>query len=149
MSVAATVAPTGKQNSFASRARASYLRCEVGDQQPRSLSVAFLKPVKDADMIKAAIKNLEGEAERQDKAYGKCVDDSCVMNVAAGEGTFSGSYKICYGKLTMLNFLIFQLYGQMAAWGEIAVGEYRPSRDYPSKSALIGMVAAGFGDCEE
>ncbi len=41
----ATVAPTGKQNSFASRARASYLLCETGNQQPRSLSVAFLKPV--------------------------------------------------------------------------------------------------------
>ena len=94
---AATVAPTGKQNSFASRARASYLRCEVGDQQPRSLSVAFLKPVKDADMIKAAIKNLEGEAERQDKAYGKCVDDSCVMNVAAGKGTLADIIKFATG----------------------------------------------------
>ena len=94
---AATVAPTGKQNSFASRARASYLRCEVGDQQPRSLSVAFLKPVKDADMLKAAIKNLEGEAERQNKAYGKCVDDSCVMNVAAGEGTLAEVIKFATG----------------------------------------------------
>ena len=45
----------------------------------------------------------------------------------------------------MLDFLIFQLYGQMAAWGDIAVGEYRPSRDYPSKSAIVGLVAAGLG----
>ena len=45
----------------------------------------------------------------------------------------------------MPDFLIFQLYGQMAAWGEIAVGEYRPSRDYPSKSAIIGLVAAALG----
>ena len=45
----------------------------------------------------------------------------------------------------MLDFLIFQLYGQMASWGEIAVGEYRPSRDYPSKSAIIGLVAAALG----
>jgi CRISPR system Cascade subunit CasC len=42
---AATVAPTGKQNSFASRARASYVLCEKSDAQPRNLSVAFLKPV--------------------------------------------------------------------------------------------------------
>lgn len=45
----------------------------------------------------------------------------------------------------MLDFLIFQLYGQMAAWGDIAVGEYRPSRDYPSKSAIVGLVAAALG----
>ena len=40
---ATTIAPTGKQNSFASRARASYCLCEAGSQQPRSLSVAFFK----------------------------------------------------------------------------------------------------------
>ncbi|MBA1329674.1 CRISPR-associated protein Cse4, partial [Candidatus Endoriftia persephone str. Guaymas] len=46
---AATVAPCGKQNSFASRARASYILCERGEAQPRSLSVAFLKPVAGQD----------------------------------------------------------------------------------------------------
>ena len=86
---AATVAPTGKQNSFASRARASYIRCETGDQQPRSLSVAFLKPVQGDNMLDTAIKNLEGEAARQDKAYGECVDASRVMNVVAGSGTLA------------------------------------------------------------
>ncbi|MDE3269541.1 MAG: type I-E CRISPR-associated protein Cas5/CasD [Pseudomonadota bacterium] len=45
----------------------------------------------------------------------------------------------------MPDFLVFQLYGQMAAWGDIAVGEYRPSRDYPSKSAIVGLVAAALG----
>jgi CRISPR system Cascade subunit CasC len=42
----AKIAPTGKQNSFASRAYASYIMAEKGDQQPRSLSIAFLKPVR-------------------------------------------------------------------------------------------------------
>ena len=65
----ATVAPTGKQNSFASRAYASYIRCEVGKQQPRSLSVAFLKPINKGDMLKESIKQLESEAERINKAY--------------------------------------------------------------------------------
>jgi len=55
---AAMIAPSGKQNSFASRARASYILCERGDQQPRSLSVAFLKPVKESDMLPAAIGQL-------------------------------------------------------------------------------------------
>ncbi|MDE3269542.1 MAG: type I-E CRISPR-associated protein Cas7/Cse4/CasC [Pseudomonadota bacterium] len=90
---ATTIAPTGKQNSFASRARASYVRCETGDQQPRSLSVAFLKPVQDGNMLDTAIKNLESEAARQDKAYGMCVDASCVMNVAAGNGTLADIIK--------------------------------------------------------
>lgn len=94
---AATVAPTGKQNSFASRARASYLRCEIGDQQPRSLSVAFLKPVKGDDALNTAINNLQDEAERQDRAYGKCVYDSCVMNVAAGKGTLADIIKFATG----------------------------------------------------
>ena len=36
---AAKIAPSGKQNSFASRARASYILAEKGDEQPRSLAV--------------------------------------------------------------------------------------------------------------
>ena len=94
---AATVAPTGKQNSFASRARASYLRCEIGNQQPRSLSVAFLKPVSGNDMLKSAIKNMEDEAKRQDDAYGSCVDSTCVMNVAAGSGKLEEVVKFATG----------------------------------------------------
>ena len=42
---AATVAPGGKQSSFASRARAFYALAEKGSGQPRSLAAAFLKPV--------------------------------------------------------------------------------------------------------
>lgn len=45
----------------------------------------------------------------------------------------------------MKEYLIFRLYGPMAAWGEIAVGWYRPSFAYPSKSAVVGLVAAALG----
>lgn len=45
----------------------------------------------------------------------------------------------------MVEYLIFQLYGPMAAWGDIAVGEYRPSFAHPSKSAIMGLVAAALG----
>ena len=41
----ATVAPGGKQATFGSRARASFLLAERGSEQPRSLSVAYLRPV--------------------------------------------------------------------------------------------------------
>ena len=41
--------------------------------------------------------------------------------------------------------LIFQLQGPFAAWGEQAVGEYRPSAEYPSQSAILGLLAAALG----
>lgn len=84
---AATVAPSGKQNSFGSRARASYLLCEVGSQQPRSLSVAFLKPVAGDDVFAEAVKSLEKSVANMDQAYGTCADFRSTMNVATGEGS--------------------------------------------------------------
>ncbi|MAF96248.1 MAG: type I-E CRISPR-associated protein Cas7/Cse4/CasC [Rhodospirillaceae bacterium] len=86
---AAQVAPTGKQNSFASRARASYILCETGDQQPRSLSVAFLKPIYNNDMLNASINALEENINSMDKAYGACADNRCTMNTVSGEGTLT------------------------------------------------------------
>lgn len=71
---AATVSPNGKQNSFASRARTSYLLCEVGKQQPRSLSVAFLKPVTKGDMLDVAKRRLDNTLKNMDQVYGVCAD---------------------------------------------------------------------------
>ncbi len=45
----------------------------------------------------------------------------------------------------MREYLMFRLYGPMASWGDIAVGEYRPSFAHPSKSAVMGMLAAAVG----
>lgn len=42
-------------------------------------------------------------------------------------------------------FLIFRLWGPMASWGEIAVGERRGSWSRPSRSAILGLVAAALG----
>lgn len=44
-----------------------------------------------------------------------------------------------------MQFLVFQLYGPLAAWGEIAVGEQRHSYSHPSRSAILGLVAAALG----
>lgn len=44
-----------------------------------------------------------------------------------------------------MQYLIFQLQGAMASWGEAAVGEYRGSHDYPTVSALAGLLAASLG----
>lgn len=68
----AKVSPTGKQNSFASRAYTSYLLAEIGSQQPRSLSVAFLKPVQGHDLLSDAIKSLTAQCDSFDKVYGVC-----------------------------------------------------------------------------
>ena len=48
-----------------------------------------------------------------------------------------------------MEYLLFRLYGPMASWGEIAVGEMRHSEVKPSKSALIGLLAAALGITRE
>lgn len=45
----------------------------------------------------------------------------------------------------MRDYLVFQLYGPLASWGDIAVGETRPSALTPTKSAILGLVAASLG----
>ncbi|MBV7315800.1 type I-E CRISPR-associated protein Cas7/Cse4/CasC [Shewanella sp. NIFS-20-20] len=84
---AVKVAPTGKQNSFASRAYASFALAEKGEQQPRQLSVAFLKPVNDADQAGAAIAALTNQVTNFDKVYGECADVRCQFNAITGEGS--------------------------------------------------------------
>jgi len=88
---ATTVSATGKQNSFASRAYASYILAEKGTRQPRSLSVAFLKPVSGQDMLTGAIVALEETRANMDKVYGPLSDVlPCVMNAGKGEGSLKG-----------------------------------------------------------
>jgi CRISPR system Cascade subunit CasC len=86
------VSPTGKQNSFASRAYAGFVLAEKGDQQPRSLAQAFLKPVKPnaekgEDTLTRAIKELTTRREHFNKVYGDCSDSSASFNVETGEGS--------------------------------------------------------------
>ncbi|MBE0448543.1 MAG: type I-E CRISPR-associated protein Cas7/Cse4/CasC [Actinobacteria bacterium] len=84
---AAKVGPNGKQNSFASRAYASYIIAEKGDQQPRSLSVAFLKPIRGYDVMNEAIKALETTQANMEKVYGPCAASNLVMNAEIGKGS--------------------------------------------------------------
>jgi len=44
-----------------------------------------------------------------------------------------------------MKYLLFRLYGPMCSWGDIAVGEIRPSFIHPSKSAILGFVAGALG----
>ncbi len=45
----------------------------------------------------------------------------------------------------MTQFLVFRLYGPMVAWGDIAVGERRPTANRPSRSAVLGLIAGALG----
>lgn len=85
----AKVSPTGKQNSFASRAYASYIMAEKGYQQPRSLSVAFLKPVRGDDVMSIAISELNAKREAMEKTYGPCASGFKTMNAITGEGSIT------------------------------------------------------------
>ncbi|MFN4207947.1 MAG: type I-E CRISPR-associated protein Cas7/Cse4/CasC [Agrobacterium albertimagni] len=85
----ATVSPTGKQASFASRARASFILAERGDEQPRQLSGAFLKPVKGADLMDLSIKALTDYRRRMKQAYGDAADNAAntaIMDITKPDG---------------------------------------------------------------
>ena len=84
---ATKVAPTGKQATFASRAYASYLLAELGDQQPRSLAVAFLEPVSGTSQMRDAIGRLEATLGTMDRAYGVTADRRYSVDVGEGKGS--------------------------------------------------------------
>jgi len=86
---AAKVSPNGKQNSFASRAYASYILAEKGEQQPRSLSVSFLKPVHGEDVLSKAIEAIVNKRANMEKVYGKCSEATKTMNAETGEGSLA------------------------------------------------------------
>jgi CRISPR system Cascade subunit CasC len=86
---AATVAPGGKQASFANRARAHYLLAERGDAQPRTLAGAFLKSARDADPLPDSIAKLEDWRNKLDAAYGPGAEATVTMDVPGGRGSLA------------------------------------------------------------
>ncbi len=72
---ACTVSPTGKQNSYASRAYASYCLAEKGNAQPRTLANAFLTPLKsDGDLLAEAVTKIENQRDIFDGIYGSTLE---------------------------------------------------------------------------
>lgn len=89
------VSPTGKQNSFASRAYAGFVLAEKGNQQPRSLAQAFLRPVtpdtkQGENTLTRAIAELNKRRDNFDKVYGACADRKYEINVETGDGNLPG-----------------------------------------------------------
>ena len=91
---AATVAPTGKQASYASRARAHFIMAERGDQTPRTLGAAFLKPVAGHDPMGDSVAALHGLRDAMDSAYGACADRRAEMSVG-GAGSLEDILAFC------------------------------------------------------
>jgi CRISPR system Cascade subunit CasC len=83
---AATVAPNGKQNSFAAFGRAGYMLAERGDQQPRTLAGAFARPVTGDDLMGRSIEALRTFRDNLDAAYSVTSQASVEMEVG-GTGT--------------------------------------------------------------
>lgn len=106
---AVMVSPKGKQNSFGSRAHASYVLVERGAQQPRSLSVAFLRPIAGQNQAEDAIQSLEKQVTAFDGAYGTGADrryvvcvqpdyDSPGFNGNAKQGNLAGLFDFLNGE---------------------------------------------------
>lgn len=81
---AAKTSPTGKQNSFASRSRAQYIMEEIGEDAPRTLGVAFQKPVggKDNDYLATSINRIKNLKAGYAKVYG---DEFETLEMNAGD----------------------------------------------------------------
>ena len=91
-------APAGKQNSFAHRPMAFYMRAEAGPRAPRDLSGAFFTPVdrklaelKVNDLQRGSIKALELTAEQIDACYhdGQTEKTCPPLNTLDGTGTLA------------------------------------------------------------
>lgn len=95
MQAAATVGPSGKQASFASRARAHYVLAERGVQQPRSLAIAFTPAIKGDDPIGGSIQALRQWRERLDRSYGPGAEATVEMSVSEGIGTLNEVIDFC------------------------------------------------------
>ncbi|WP_019577229.1 type I-E CRISPR-associated protein Cas7/Cse4/CasC [Curvibacter lanceolatus] len=80
------VGPSGKQNSYASRAYAHYALAEKGAQQPRALTLAYVKPVQGVDYAQEAIGALQRVRDNMDKVYGPCADSRSEIDVLQGQG---------------------------------------------------------------
>jgi CRISPR system Cascade subunit CasC len=91
---AATVAPRGKQNSFAAHGMAHYVLAEKGDRQPRTLAGAFARPIAGDDLMAQSISALEGFREQLDAAYGSAAEATARMEVGKG-GSLADVLRFC------------------------------------------------------
>lgn len=106
----ATATPSGKRNSFAHHSRASYLRAEWGQAQPRSLAGAFFRPVTGhehlegetgaaRDVLRASVTMLERTADAIDRAYGPSCEAVGTMDLGDGRGSLQEVVAFVRGRM--------------------------------------------------
>lgn len=82
------ISPTGKQNSFASRAYASWALVEKGDDQPRSLAAAFYNPVNGTQQLETAIRHITQLRDNMNEVYSQ-KPTSASFDVLRKEGNMA------------------------------------------------------------
>lgn len=82
------VSPTGKQNSFASRAYASWALVEKGIDQPRSLAPAFYEPINGSRQLDVAVKRITTQRENMNEVYAQQTA-ATSFNVMNKEGSMT------------------------------------------------------------
>lgn len=87
--VAATVAPNGKQNSFAAHGRAHFILAEKGSAQPRTLASAFAKALNPKEAMEKSSSVLLDRRDKFAKAYGDDGVSSIKMDLDKGEGALA------------------------------------------------------------
>ena len=86
----ATATPKGKQNSHAHHPRAAYVLTEIGPLAPRDLTGAFLKAVRDDDLLDGSIRALVDMNGRLSMAYGEPCERKKVLNITGVEPGLAG-----------------------------------------------------------
>jgi CRISPR system Cascade subunit CasC len=81
--------PAAKKASYGSLAKAIYVMVEKGNQQPRNLAAAFLRPIAGEDLIGESIASLQDLNKRMDDGYGACADGRYVLDIHSGKGKLS------------------------------------------------------------
>lgn len=44
-----------------------------------------------------------------------------------------------------MDYLVMRLYAPLSSWGAVAIGEERPTNDYPTRGAILGLLGAALG----
>ncbi|MDU6925340.1 type I-E CRISPR-associated protein Cas7/Cse4/CasC [Franconibacter helveticus] len=81
------ISPTGKQNSFASRAYASWALVEKSTEQPRSLAAAFWEPVTGNNQLEEAVRRITMLRDNMNKVYGSEKTPCATLYGMKGEGS--------------------------------------------------------------
>jgi CRISPR system Cascade subunit CasC len=98
------VTPGGKRNSYAHHTYAHHVLAERGSQQPRSLAVAFLKPVEGkGNWLETARKALEDTRSNMDNVYGDCADGHRTLDAVNGQGSLKDLLDFVAGVADGLN----------------------------------------------